>query len=163
MPVVNVSSNQLICEKCGSTHFVEAEFCQYRRLYSSSPGSELSSVTDLPIRALVCMCGHPIPLGHLRKQSFSPALAGFQKSLESARRYRRAAEPQTILDRISPTLVNREEYAKLAEQIANLETITSCALPGFDSIARSTSARHAILTAGAMPGERGRAGPRHRR
>ena len=114
VPDVNIPRNQLICEKYGSTHFVEAKFRQYRHRYSSTPGSELSPVTEDPIRALVCMCGHPIQLGKLRRQSISAIdWGGFQKSFESARRYRQAAEPQTIIDRISPTLVNREEYAKL--------------------------------------------------
>jgi len=129
VPDVNIPANQLICEKCGSTHFVEPKFRQYRHQYSSRPGGDLSSVTEDPIRALVCMCGHPVQVGKLRRQIVSPAWAGFQKSLESARRFREAAEPQTIIDRISPTLVNREEYAKLAEQISNLETILRVRFP----------------------------------
>jgi hypothetical protein len=60
VPEVNVPANQLICEKCGSTHFVEAEFRQYRQLYSATPGADFSAVTEDPIRALVCICGHPI-------------------------------------------------------------------------------------------------------
>jgi hypothetical protein len=124
VPGMNVPSNQLICEKCGSAHFVEAEFRQYRQQYSSSPGNDFSAVTEDPIRALVCMCGHPIQLGKLRRESsVYSRRAEFQKSFESARRYREAAEPETITDRISLTLVNREEYEQLAEQIANLETI----------------------------------------
>jgi len=130
MPQVNVPSNQLICEKCGSTYFVEPGFCQYQEQYASTPGAEFVAVTEDPIRALVCMCGHPIQVRKLRRLSI-PARdwGGFQKSFESARRYREAAEPQTIVDRISPTLVNREEYAKLAELIANLETILRVRLP----------------------------------
>jgi hypothetical protein len=103
---------------------VEAEFCQYQEQYASTPGAEFVAVTEGPIRALVCMCGHPIQVRKLRRLSISARdWGGFQKSFESARRYRKAAEPQTIIDRISATLVNREEYAKLAEQIANLRTI----------------------------------------
>ena len=128
VPRVNVPSNQLICEKCGSTHFVEAGFRQYQEQYASTPGAEFVAVTEDPILALVCMCGHPIQLRKLRRLSI-PARnwGGFQKSFESARRYREAAEPQTVIDRISPTLVNREEYAKLAELIASLETLLRCA------------------------------------
>ena len=109
---------------------MEGKFHQYRQQYSSTPGSELSPVTEDPIRALVCMCGHPIQPRQHRSLSISARdWGGFQKSFESARRYREAAEPQTIVDRISPTLVNREEYAKLAEHIANLETILRLRLP----------------------------------
>jgi nucleoid DNA-binding protein len=130
VPQANVPRNQLVCEKCGSTHFVEGKFHQYRQQYSSTPGSELSPVTEDPIRALVCMCGHPIQIRKHRGLSLSDRDRGeFKKSFEAARRCRQAAEPQTIVDRISPTLVNREEYAKLAEQIANLETILRLRLP----------------------------------
>ena len=130
VPDVSIPANQLYCEKCGSTHFVEAGFRQYRQQYSSSPGADFSAVTEDPVRALVCMCGHPIQVGKLRRLSISRQnWDGFQKSFASARRYRQAAEPQTIIDRISPTLVNREEYEKLAELIANLETILQLRLP----------------------------------
>jgi nucleoid DNA-binding protein len=130
VPQANVPRNQLVCEKCGSTHFVEGKFCQYQQQYASTPGADFVAVTEDPIRALVCMCGHPIQPGNIRRFSISRQnWDGFQKSFESARRYREAAEPRTIVDRISPTLVNREEYAKLAEQIANLETILRVRLP----------------------------------
>jgi hypothetical protein len=109
---------------------VEGKFRQYQQQYASTPGADFVAVTEDPIRALVCMCGHPIQPGKIRRFSISRQnWDGFQKSFESARRHREAAEPRTIVDRISPTLVNREEYAKLAEQIANLETILRLRLP----------------------------------
>jgi nucleoid DNA-binding protein len=103
VPQANVPSNQLICEKCGSTHFIEAKFRRYQEQYASTPGADFVAVTEDPIRALVCMCGHPIQPRQHRSLSISARdWGGFQKSFESARRYRQAAEPQTIVDRISP-------------------------------------------------------------
>jgi nucleoid DNA-binding protein len=130
VPDMSIPVNQLICEKCGSTHFVEAKFDQYEERYESTPSAEYFAVTEGSIRALVCLCGHPILPGKLRKLSISRQnWDSFQKSFESARRFRDAADPQTIINRISPTLVSREEYNKLAGQIANLETILRVRLP----------------------------------
>ena len=68
VPKVSVPSNQLYCEKCGSTYFVEGKFRQYQEQYASTPGAEFVAVTE-EIRALVCMCGHPIQVGKLRRLS----------------------------------------------------------------------------------------------
>jgi hypothetical protein len=59
---------------------------QYQEQYASTPGAEFVAVTEGPIRALVCMCGHPIQVRKLRRLSISARdWGGFQKSFESAR------------------------------------------------------------------------------
>ena len=63
MPDMSIPANQLICEKCGSTHFVEGKFDQYEERYASTPSAEYFAVTEGSIRALVCLCGHPVQPG----------------------------------------------------------------------------------------------------
>jgi hypothetical protein len=124
MTDVNLQRNQLCCERCGSVYFVEAEFRQYREMSSSMPGGDLSPVTEASIRALICICGHPIPPGNLRGQSMSREdHASFHRSFEVARQYREVAQPQAIIGRLAESFAGREKYEKLAEQIAKLEAI----------------------------------------
>ena len=121
-----VPSQQLLCEKCGSSYFMEAEFRQYRKRPSSMPGGDLltNSEND-PIRMLVCMCGNPIQPGKQRRPlSISREEdANFQKSAEAARQYREVAHPQAIIGSLSQSFASKGAHDRLAGRIANLEGI----------------------------------------
>jgi nucleoid DNA-binding protein len=130
MPAVNVPNNQYCCEQCGSSYFVEGQFRRYRKMSSSLPGGDLSPVTEDPVRALVCICGHPINPGKLRRQSIAREdHASFQKSFAAAWVYRQSKHPQAIIGRLSQSFAGKEAYERLANQIANLEAILQARLP----------------------------------
>jgi hypothetical protein len=127
VPKVNIQPihpNQQQCEKCGSTHFVEAQFKQYRQHYSASPGGDISPFSEDPIRALVCLCGNPIPPGRLRRDAPKPGdYKSFRKSLEDAWQYRERTSPQLILRAVLELYASKPQHDVLAERIAKLETI----------------------------------------
>jgi hypothetical protein len=130
VPAVNVPNNQYCCEQCGSSYFVEGQFRRYRKMSSSLPGGDLSPVTEDPVRALVCICGHPINPGKLRRLSIAREdHASFQRSFAAAWGYRQSKQPQAIIDRLSQGFTGREEYQRLANQIANLEAILQARIP----------------------------------
>jgi nucleoid DNA-binding protein len=130
VPDGKVPSNQLCCEKCGSVYFAKADFGQYRKV-SSGPGSEWSTATAQPIPALVCLCGHPIPQYQSRRHSILPEdWDAFGKSLACARKYRQTGELQAVLGRVAQSLVSREQYDRLAGQIARLEKKLRWRSPG---------------------------------
>ena len=133
----------LVC-LCGSPLAPDIGGVRSGHTFNTELVALLPACTKSSIPTLVCMCGHPILIGKLRRQSVSRRdWDVFQRSFESALRCRKAAEPQNLIDRISPTSVTREEYAKLAEQIANLETILRVRLP--DSTPLPVSTRLANL------------------
>ena len=118
----NTKTNQQLCEKCGSSHFEEAEFRQYRQQYSASPGGDISPHTESPIRALVCVCGQPILPGRLR--SCAPGdYTSFQKSFEVARQYRESTSPEAILGAIAELFARKPQHDELAERITKLQEI----------------------------------------
>ena len=117
-----IHPNQLQCEKCGSSHFVEADFKQYRPQPSSYPGGDISPISENPVRALVCLCGQPILPGRLRSQAAGD-YKNFQKSFEAARQYRENMSPETVLRRIAELYASKPQHDVLAERIGNLETI----------------------------------------
>jgi hypothetical protein len=119
---VTPRSNQLRCEKCGSTHFVEGHFKQYRQQYSSSPGADLSPLTENPVRALVCLCGHPILPGRLRSQGLGD-YQSFRPSFEAARQYRESTSSETIMGKVAEIYASKLQQDRLAERIAQLQTI----------------------------------------
>ena len=80
MKIQPIHPNQLQCEKCGSSHFVEAQFKQYRPQYSASPGGDISPISENPVRALVCLCGQPILPGRLRSQALPTIKASKSRS-----------------------------------------------------------------------------------
>jgi nucleoid DNA-binding protein len=127
---VNIKSNQQQCEKCGSTHFVEAQFRQYRPQYSAAVGGDISPITENPVRALVCLCGHPVLPGRLRKDA--PGVddpKSYQKSLEAARQYWERTRPETIVRKLAEIYANQQQHDELAERIAKMETILKEPLP----------------------------------
>jgi nucleoid DNA-binding protein len=132
VPYVNIQPlqpNQQQCEKCGSTYFVEAQFRQYLPYYSASPGGDIISFSEDPIRALVCLCGNPIPPGRLRRDAPNPGdYKSFRKSFVAALQYRESTNPEAILRRIAEIYANKPQHDELAERIAKLETILK-ALP----------------------------------
>jgi hypothetical protein len=131
VPKVNIQPihpDQLQCEKCGSSYFVEGHFKQYRPQYSASPGGDLSPLSENPVRALVCVCGHPIVPGRLRSQAPGD-YKSFEKSLEAARQYRERTNPEAILRRIVELYATKSQHDELAERINKLETILNEPLP----------------------------------
>jgi len=125
VPTVNIQPihpNQLQCEKCGSSHFVEGQFKQYRSQYSASPGGDITPLTEDPIRTLVCLCGQPVLPGRLR--SYKPAdYQSFRKSFEAARQYRESTGPEAILQRVAEIYASKPQHDVLAERITKLQTI----------------------------------------
>jgi hypothetical protein len=96
---------------------VEAHFKQYLADFASaSPGGSLTSLTENPMRALVCLCGHPVMPGTLRTDGSLPrggrktlvaARDSFKESFAAALRYRHQVE----------------RHDSFAERVANLERI----------------------------------------
>jgi nucleoid DNA-binding protein len=125
---VNIPSNQLQCEKCGSTHFDEAHFSQYLPQYSAAVGGDISTITEDPIRALVCLCGHTVLPGRLRSYAVDD-YKSFQKSLEAARLYLERTRPEAILRKMADIYANQQQHDELAERIAKMETILKEPLP----------------------------------
>lgn len=102
---------QFCCERCGSTMFTEAHFRQYRQVPASLPGGDLVSVTEgLAIRALICICGHPIRLGRMRRQVGGDQ-ARFEESFVAALRYR--GDPKGV----------RQRQDFLATQLSRMEAV----------------------------------------
>jgi nucleoid DNA-binding protein len=116
---------QFCCEKCGSTMFTEGHFRQWRQLPSSLPGSDLVAITEgLAIRALICVCGQPVRLGRLRRQVPGDQ-KGFEKSFEKAVRFRQAADPQAIVDKLSGSFASQAQQSALADQISLMEQVVA--------------------------------------
>ena len=58
--IMNSMDAPHVCDKCGSTHFHQAEFRQYAvGHYSSSPGGDLHPLGGMPQSILICICGWP--------------------------------------------------------------------------------------------------------
>jgi nucleoid DNA-binding protein len=133
VPKVNIQPihpDQLQCEKCGSTHFVEGQFKQYLPQYSAAPGGDISPISENSIRALVCLCGNPIPPGRQRRDDPNPGdYKSFQKSLEDAWQYRERTSPQLILRAVLELYASKPQHDVLAERIAKLETILKAPRP----------------------------------
>jgi hypothetical protein len=116
------ASNQLRCEKCRSTHFVDAHSKLYRPRYSTTPGGDISPISEDPIRTRVCLCGHPIPPGPLRRDAPNSGNdASFQKSFEAARQYCEPTSPELIFRAF--IYADKQQEAELAGRITKLETI----------------------------------------
>jgi nucleoid DNA-binding protein len=130
MPVSDVSlqPNQLRCEKCGSTHFVEVQFKQYTYQYSASPGGDIIPRTQDPIRVLVCLCGHPIQPKGLRSYACAN-YQSFKKSFAVARQYREGTSPETILRSLAEISASKQQHDALIERITKLETVLREPLP----------------------------------
>ena len=117
---------QLRCDKCGSIEFVEAHFKQYQADFaSSSPGGGLVPLTEQPLRTLVCLCGHPVMPGAMRRLAGPPgrsAWASFRKSFDAAIRYRESVLPQG-LSVLQERFASRKQQKSLASRLDNLERI----------------------------------------
>jgi nucleoid DNA-binding protein len=125
VPVSNVNPDHQTCEKCGSSYFVEGQFKQYRPGHSTAPGGDISSLSEYPVKALVCLCGQPVPPGPRRR--FGPGESenskSFRKSFEAARQYREHTGPKAILLRVAGLYASLEQHDELAERIAKLQAI----------------------------------------
>jgi hypothetical protein len=129
---------QLICcPKCGSTDFMEGEFQTYYKVPSSMPGGDLAAASNVsPMRALVCICGEPVPLGPMRRQ-VTGDLKSFQESLQSALSYREQAEPQSIIDTL-PSFASKQVQEILVERVKKMEAVIQ-ALPRAEATGEKTS------------------------
>jgi hypothetical protein len=59
--VQNAMNAPVVCPHCGSRWFREATFNQYSQgLYSSVPGGELATVSNMPQTLRICLCGQPL-------------------------------------------------------------------------------------------------------
>jgi nucleoid DNA-binding protein len=124
------------CDKCGSTMFIESQFRQYRQVPSSMPGGDLSPLNcDYDIRALVCICGHPMRLMRKRRR-VTGDLASFEKSFRMAVRRREAI--QTIADRLSASFASRPQQMALAERISSIQAIVQAFLTSQNDITPAT-------------------------
>jgi hypothetical protein len=69
---------------------------------------------------LICVCGEPVPPGHLRRQA--PGDRGsFQKSFLGARRYREEAEPKRIIEALEASFAGKQAQEDQADRIAKME------------------------------------------
>lgn len=111
------------CEKCGSTMFAEGEFRQYTQMPSSIPGGDLQAITEgLPIRATICICGHPRCLERVSRHIRGDR-ASFEKSIQMAIRHRETADPEAIADRLAAVFAGNAQQIALAERISYMEKI----------------------------------------
>jgi nucleoid DNA-binding protein len=124
-PEVKVPNEKqhLQCPECGSTDFLEGQFRKYYKLPSSLPGGDLAVASErAPMPALVCLCGEPVPLGHLRRQVPGDR-ASFQKSMAAAQRYREEVEPEKIIETLAGSFARKQEMKDLAERLAKMEAV----------------------------------------
>ena len=125
VPAVNVARGQRYCEICGSVVFYEAEFRQWVQMASAVPGGDASPTTS-PIRALICLCGHPTLPGQLRRSVDADLRASFQDSFRAAVRWRESVRPAAVIQELATKdFVTKQEFAELAGKIVNLEAMVS--------------------------------------
>jgi len=92
--------------------FTEQQFQKYLAFpYSSGPGGDLSTVGD-SIRALVCLCGHPVKLGRERRSIPGPQQE-FEKCFQAALSYRGDLQAW------------KRRQEELADKLAKLEAIVN--------------------------------------
>jgi hypothetical protein len=116
---------RICCEKCGSTMFAESHFRQYLKAPSSLPGGdpELSAIEqDQDIRALICLCGHPVRLGPMRRQIRGDQIS-FAKSCEMAIQHGKGEEPQAKAEILPAIFASKSRQMEQAEQISQLEEV----------------------------------------
>jgi nucleoid DNA-binding protein len=123
---VNVPKQQreLQCLKCGSTDFMDGQFRKYHQMPSAIPGGDLYASDGAVMRALICVCGEPVPPGHLRRQATGNQ-ASFQKSFLAARRYREEAEPKRMMETLAASFAGKQVQEELADRIGKMEAIVA--------------------------------------
>jgi hypothetical protein len=89
------------------------------------------------MRALVCVCGEPVPLGPMRRQ-VTGDLKSFQESLQAALRYREQAEPQRIIDTLAGSFARKQLQEILVERMKKMEAVVQ-ALPRARATGEKTS------------------------
>jgi hypothetical protein len=115
------------CPKCGSTDFMEGEFRKWYQMPSAMPGGGLTVASENVLRALVCLCGEPLPHGLARRRLFDEQ-GSFQASIVKAKRYREEAEPQRIIYTLAGNFALKQDQENLAERVAKMEAVVE-ALP----------------------------------
>ena len=124
MTIQNQTDVYFRCEKCGSTHFYDADFKQYlARTYSSAPGGELFDARS-PIRVRICSCGHLALLTSLRSLTPDDVVA-VKSSFEKAQRYRQETEPEPLKASLRESYIHRAEYEALAKKFEQLRKIVA--------------------------------------
>jgi hypothetical protein len=113
---------RVACAKCGSTRFSAAEYRQYQGgSYSSGPGGELSYASSA-VRVRVCLCGEPVLTSSMR--SLSPVeREALQISLEKARHYRDASEPEHRKTSLRESFASLTEFEAVSDKVEHLRKI----------------------------------------
>ena len=129
------------CEKCGSTMFEEGEFRQYTQQSCSTPGKDLKPITEgLPMRAAICICGHPARQERMRRPLRGDQ-ASFEKSFAMAVRRRELADSQLITEGLSAVLAEKARQSDLAGRISLMQRIVQKLSEAVKSIHRESSGR----------------------
>lgn len=111
-----------ICPRCGSNYFQEVEYRQYRKqMYSSAPGGNLSPVSELSFRALVCLCGHVIANHHSQWGARLPEGAAFYDSVTKAAACREARDPEKLQQALVSTYASRTDLENLLQRLGDIE------------------------------------------
>ena len=110
-----------VCQKCGSSHYYEADYQQYLQHYSATPGGDIIRAEGYPMPVRVCLCGEPQedPRWLLRQSEWVKA---FQDSLEKARKHRADLAPEGTLKALMESFVLKADFDALLEKTNRLQT-----------------------------------------
>lgn len=123
------------CPKCGSLHFFEVDYCQYRgETYSSTPGGELRAVSSA-IKVCICLCGEPILASSLRSL-FPEERESFEASFEQAAQHREQREPEHLLARLQQSFVSQPEFQTAVDTVEKLGRVAESLAKEEDAGAR---------------------------
>lgn len=111
------------CPRCGSTYFVEAEYRQYIRAYSSAPGGELCTESSA-IQVRVCMCGNPVLWGPLKGLS-ADEKKSVEDSLRKSAEYWNRSEPEQLVAHLRDSFVTQAEFEKLVSDADKLGQVAA--------------------------------------
>jgi len=104
---------------------MEGQFRKYCRMPSAMPGGDLYVASEgYAMPALICMCGEPVPPGHLRRQATGDR-GSFQKSFLGAWRYREEAEPKRIIETLEASFAGKQVQEDQADRIAKMDAIVA--------------------------------------
>jgi len=123
------------CPKCGSMHFFEVEYCQYRgETYSSTPGGELRAVSPA-VKVCVCLCGEPIlasGIGYLSQEEGESVKTSFERAAQ----HREQREPEHLITRLQESFVSRPEFQAAFDTVEKLRGVAESLAKEEDAGAR---------------------------
>ena len=123
--IQNAINRPVICVKCGSGWFREANFQQYSAsCYSAAPGGDLQVISSTVQTIRVCLCGHPVMpnLGIARpgRTVAGSEIDSFVDSLKAAIAYLEA--PAKVDESALATdFATRDDHTKLVEEVDRLK------------------------------------------